>query len=283
MASAAVSMSDLGSTLTSDETDGLYYYVLPEGFSLYRGDNSMTLETTFNNKTTFNNRRPLFLGTKSEAVEQYGMVFELKTDKEYKLLALDEANTMKMIYEDAPDYIQTILERNYGYGKKKKIRNSVNDKDVELSNYLCDMGFDGYAITSMETDFGGSFHEEIMICRPRTLRIIDQITDEIHRDRLMEEERLRKLGETMKEGRRKGRCPSPLDDLDEEEGGGGLFGRFDDGLPSSPHRRPAMFESPPSSPISRHDKLFGGKKSRKIKHQKQRKSAKMRRRKSGRR
>ena len=220
------------------------------------------------------------MGTKSEAVEQYGMVFELKTDKKYELLALDEANTMKMIYEDAPDNIQTILERNYGYGKKKKIRNSVNDKDVELSNYLCDMGFDGYAITSMETDFGGSFHEEVMICRPRTLRIIDQITDEIHRGRLMEEERLRKLGETMKEGRKKGRRPSPRD---EEEGGGGLFGRFDDSPPSSPPRRPAMFESPPSSPISRGGKLFGGKKSRKIKHRNHRKSAKVHRRKSGRR
>ena len=35
----AVSMVDLGSTLQKNEARGLDYYVLPEGFSLYRGDN----------------------------------------------------------------------------------------------------------------------------------------------------------------------------------------------------------------------------------------------------
>jgi hypothetical protein len=152
------------------EKDGLYYYILPAGNNLYRGDDQMSTDSKFIDKYTY-------FGTNKDSVEQYGKVFKIQGGREYKLLALDNEDTINAIYENAPEIIQIILERNYGYNNKIRISTPVSDN--KLSAYLCEKGYDGYAISTMKTDFGGVFHKEVMICNPSGLEIVEQITGEI--------------------------------------------------------------------------------------------------------
>jgi hypothetical protein len=188
------------------------YYELPENYSIYRGDNSLTLGSRFNNK------RPLFFGTSEAAVKQYGMAFEIKTDRIYKLLAIDNQDTIDNIYdsidedididEDQKSDLQKILNRNYG--RTSGIRDSINESDVRLSKYLCKKGFDGYAIKQLKTDAGGFFHEEGMICEPASLQIHKQLTPETERRGKLEEQNIRQHSESLKDSRKKRQPNSSL-------------------------------------------------------------------------
>lgn len=166
-----------------NKKDGLFYYLLPNGNNLYRGDNNMSISSEFSNKITY-------FGTNKDSVEKYGKVFRIRTDRDYYLLALDNKNNIPKIYEDAGKDrrtdVQNILIKNFGYKPGQKldtynlIRTSDNTKtDNILSNYICEKGYDGYATYTMMTVGNGSFHKEVMICKPSGLNIVKQITGEI--------------------------------------------------------------------------------------------------------
>jgi hypothetical protein len=244
------------------------YYELPKDYSIYRGDNSLTLGSRFNNK------RPLFFGTSEEAVKQYGMAFEIITDRIYKLLALDNQDTIDNIYdsidedididEDTKYDLQQILTRNYG--RTSGIRDSKNESDVRLSKYLCKKGFDGYAIKQLKTDAGGLFHEEGMICEPASLQIHKQLTPEKERAGKLEEQNIRKHSESLKQSRKK--RPIYEDEDEDKLPNISLFGSTPvKKVPSISFESPVKqvpsisFESPP--PRKR-----GGKRSRKMKSKK---------------
>jgi hypothetical protein len=110
---------------------------------------------------------------------------------------------MTAIYESAHDYIQSILEKNYGYNNN--IRHSDNDADKTLSRYLCDEGYAGYALLEqMGTDFEGQFHTEIMLCEPNDIvKVHKQITDEKMRLSYIDRDKARKASETVRENRRR--------------------------------------------------------------------------------
>lgn len=166
-------------TPIQNKKDGLFYYLLPVGNNLYRGDDKIRVGDKFKDRVTY-------FGTNKDSVQQYGKVFKIVTDREYKLLALDKVDTIAMIFKDAPDIVKEKLSINYGYKlefdkeKHKLIRTSDNTKtDNIVSDYLCENGYDGYAINNMETAFGGTFHKEVMICKPSGLIIDKELTGEI--------------------------------------------------------------------------------------------------------
>ena len=180
------------------KTEG--FYILPKNSIIYRGDNAIYRE----------NIRELeestFFGHSSEAVDKYGVVFSFRCDKEYKLLALDDYSTISKLYNDAPPDIQTILKENYGYTEdkgRKQRRNSVVEKDRMLVNYICSLGYHGYATDMMENveSVIGDFHREIVLCNPSSLIFNGQITPESEVPRKLDEERLRKISEKDKEKR----------------------------------------------------------------------------------
>ena len=145
------------------ESDGLAYYTIPKGTRLYRGDTDAYHDYLEQGQVTFSPNRSGFFGVQAEGVESYGIIFEFITDKEYVLLALDDDNVMSFLFDNANDKkIKRILRENYGYGGGT--RNSVSGPDNYFSNYLCSLGYNGYALTQTKTDFGGTFHEEIMLC-----------------------------------------------------------------------------------------------------------------------
>jgi len=157
------------------------FYILPERASLYRGDNSIYNKRQHVESIQFDDKITYFCYT-ADAADQYGVVFEFKADKEYKLLALDKPEMMELFYRDSPENIQRILKNRYGF--ISGIRDSIVTFDNELSNYLRDKGYDGYATDFMPTSkvFKNEdgkypqFHQEIMLCHPENLQFFDQIT-----------------------------------------------------------------------------------------------------------
>ena len=246
-------MSDLSIFKNPIAKDGVKYYIFPSGYKLFKANYS-------NEPTPFISGIPSFFGiknTSSEYIElyeeEYGIIFEFVTTKDYKLLALDDKDTQRFLYSTAPDNIKRILKNNYGY--ETGLRDSDGDKDRELANYLCANGYEGYATSKMPTPSGGFFHFELLICSAfEGVQFVQKVTREERCDYLIQKGMLSKHVKSMREKRSRKR-PSP---------------------PSSPSSPPSssgtnLFgsDSPPSSPFAK-KKLFGGKRRKTKRHRKSR-------------
>jgi len=200
-------------TIQKIEENGIYYYIVPEEFPLFKAS------TIYDEKNPRLNLRPsgfYFFGVKNtnpEYIEsyekEYGIIHEFKTLRPYKLLALDEFDTQKYIYENANREIKDILEKNYGYNDKNRQlkRDSESDNDRILSQYLCsNADCDGYAVHNMSTYGVGLFHDEFMICKMDGIEYVQQITrDEEKIQNILQNAELKRHAKEMKESRQKKR------------------------------------------------------------------------------
>lgn len=182
----------------------LKYYIISEGDKLYRGDT----EAHRSNRRDLIPGKKCFFAMNEATAATYGVVLEYTVGREYKLLALDDANTKKHIHKEAPKHIQSILEKNYGY--TSGIRNSVSKPDNELADFLCEQGFEGYAINHMKTDFDGKFHPEAMICDTSGLTFSRTVSSESEIKQFISDEALRNAAPKRKnKSSRKSPSPSP--------------------------------------------------------------------------
>lgn len=164
-----------------------------------------------------------FLTTNPLAAEDYGVVFPLTTDREYKLVALDDASTRESLYQNAPPEIKTILDENYALAG----RDSVFANDVALSKYLCTLGKDGYAMRKMPNrdESRSDFHDELMFCDTSKLivgettstdeeivQIVNRMKDKVNARELRKKRRTKKrsLGEENKTSTTTGMTPKRL-------------------------------------------------------------------------
>jgi hypothetical protein len=172
--------------------DGLFYYILPQGYKLFRGDNSLYFGQGLPLKLTFFSIAP-------GEVEQYGMVFEFELQRPYKLLALDHPTTKEILYENAPLEMRNIMENNYGFHTTR--RNSVGEKDRRLSAYFCENGFEGYATNEMLNvdDAINDFHVEVVLCDPSSAKLVKQITPEEKRVFKIDAVKLRQHGKNQRQ------------------------------------------------------------------------------------
>jgi hypothetical protein len=195
------------------DENGFISYSLPAGSTIYRGDMMIYDKIRRGEPVRFDNNF-VFFSVSPEIVEEYGVVLEFRTTRDYVLLALDNHETLGNLYNNAPPNIQTILERNYGYSvsSNSMLRYSVSKNDKQLSQYLCNLGYDGYATNTMSTDEGGQFHKELMICRPESIEFVRQVTTDETQIRGMEDAvKMRDMGKEMREKRRrKGTSPDSV-------------------------------------------------------------------------
>jgi len=193
-------------TIQKIQENGIYYYILPEGFSLFKATQNydirskgLKLDPTGSYFFGVKNMHPDYIESYEE---EYGIIFEFKTRREYKLLALDEIATQQYIYDVAAPEIQDILVKNYGYNNenRKLVRDSESDKDHILSQYLCSNNYDGYAVHNMSTDRYGLFHDEFMICKMDGIKYVKQITtDEEKIQNILQNAELKRHAKNMKE------------------------------------------------------------------------------------
>ena len=189
------------------EENGINYYIIPVGYSLWKAHKTLSNGPVI----TLKPNRPYFFGLKSmnekyieDYETEYGIIFEFITTREYKLVALDDKLTQTTLYQNAPENIKHILENNYGY--HNNIRKSVSEPDREISQYICSLGYDGYGIHDMKTDnMGGIFHDELMICDASNLEYVGKVTPDNRVQNIKERGRLEKMGKEMEEARKRGR------------------------------------------------------------------------------
>jgi hypothetical protein len=164
---------------TTEPVDGIVYYIIPVGTHLFRGD----IPANYN-RPLDHISGPVFFGQTADVALTYGIPFEYVTKSEMRLLALDQS--MEQIYNNALNdkkskiegepvnvVIPSILKRNYGY--INGIRNSDDAADKKLTKYICER-YPGYATDFMETDFGGVFHREIVICDKNSVDFVQKLT-----------------------------------------------------------------------------------------------------------
>lgn len=189
------------------EENGINYYTIPMGYPVWKAHKTLNLGNTL----ILEPNRPYFFGLKNmnpEYIEsyedEYGVIFEFVTMREYRLISLDDKQTQTTLYQNAPANIKRILENNYGY--HNNLRNSVSGPDREISQYICSLGYDGYAIHDMKTDnMGGIFHDELMICDASDLEYVGKVTPDSRVQNIKERGRLEEMGKEMEEARKRGR------------------------------------------------------------------------------
>jgi hypothetical protein len=167
--------------------------------------------------------------------EAYGVIFEFKMLTPYKLLALDDPATLAKLYKSSPVNIQQILKSNFGFqpdlmSPNSGKRESIGFSDKELARYLCKLGYQGYAIYKMATDFKGSFHPELLICNCQGIQFVKQITSTEKMNKILDDAKLYKISSDMKSDRASNKKQKVNLNLDNDPTfrKGPLFGRDDE-------------------------------------------------------
>jgi hypothetical protein len=200
-------MSDHQIFSTTIEKNGYRYYVVPKDYPLFKALNSF--RNPNNISLILSPNKPYFFGLKNndpeyirDYEEEYGVIFEYVTTEPIELLALDDQRTMNKLYKEAPQDIQKVLEKNYGYYTKSRL--SEADPDRIFSNYLCSIGETGYAIYEMDTDFGGKFHPELLICNANEyVQFIKQVTvDSVRIKEIIEMGKMKQMKSNLEQSRK---------------------------------------------------------------------------------
>jgi hypothetical protein len=194
-----------GRISTITDVDGMAYYIIQPGCPLFKATKrSDTLVLRPGRLSFFGvyNTDPDYIDSYEN---EYGIIFAFETIRPYKLLALDHPATKMALYNKVPESIKKILRRNYGYNTMSGTRDSELNSDLALSQYLCDQGYQGYAISSMETDTG-KFHPEFMICNVDGMRPLGRITNDPRKiANILERGRIDEASRDLKESRTKKR------------------------------------------------------------------------------
>ena len=241
-------------------TNGYDYYEIPKGTLLYRGDTNLYPRFQVPDGPAFFSTAPMF-------VKHYGLLFTFETTMPLKLLALDTKVDYSLFYENAPADVRKILDRNYG--RTSGQRETVYDQDYKLVNYLCSIGFDGYANDRMDVTFDSvvdmydgeeeeedrKFHPEMAICDTTKIKFVEPKKDmsrytqsEIDRALLKKQadKQKRELDEQRKQKTRK---RNPRYD-EREQPTGTSIDAFEPVPSSSGLFQANNYNSPPSSPTS---------------------------------
>lgn len=168
------------------QDDGVSYYYVPIGSNVYRGDTSVFVANDKPPMLQF--RKYEYFAPKPQIAETYGIVSSFTTKRPLKLLALDQPDTFNNLYLNAPAKVQNAFDASFpSMGEK---RNSDVTSDRVIADYICDIGYDGYATGPMpiEETKTGLFHAEMTICEPST--VIDFQSYKVYTDAQIAEKKL---------------------------------------------------------------------------------------------
>ena len=248
------------------EVGGINMYIIPAGTTLYRGDSNFT-DITHPELLKGDYK---FFTPDAEYADKYGIVFEFKTKNELQLVAMDDIS--EQFFTGAPEEIQDILEDNYGYSSHK--RDSVEEKDYKVSQYVCKQGYQGYAANTMEsTGFDDDLNAEIIICNAE--EHVERIQRTTHENKIqskLDELRMRRTERDRVGPRKKARRDT--DDQDKPTSMGALnFGDDEDDEKDGSFVRGSLFGGK-TKKSTKTKKSRKQTKKKKAKTQKKRKSKK---------
>jgi hypothetical protein len=146
----------------SDE-QGNPVYILTYGNFLYRGDENRALPLEYLNDIKW-------FGLDLKNVLEYGYPSQYKLNTNLKLLAIDEINVEHRFFtglrEDMKHKFEIFIRTNNN-GIRERV--SVPQNDYDLCEYICRLGYDGYAMKEMKSDshfyddVNDMFHAEVAL------------------------------------------------------------------------------------------------------------------------
>jgi hypothetical protein len=177
-------------------------FLLEAGTPLFKGDNAKYFDQYKTEGTvSYDDGRPAYFAFEKEVSALYGIIFEFTVEEPIFIVDLGDDDVVSNLYQHAPRKIQKIITEHYGFDPKSgtiKKRDSVHKQDNILSKYLCSIGAKGYVLDKqLETELGGKFHREVMLCDPSTLQFSklvgfskDKQTIEKRKPTMMDEEQI---------------------------------------------------------------------------------------------
>ena len=150
-------------------------FLLEPGTPVFKGDNEKYFDQyKREEKVSYEDGRPAYFAFEKEVSALYGVIFEFSVVEPIFILDLGDEDVVSNLYKHAPPKIQKIITEHYGFNPANgtiTIRDSVHKQDNILSKYLCSIGAKGYVLDKqLETELGGTFHREVMLCDPSTLQ-----------------------------------------------------------------------------------------------------------------
>ena len=239
------------------------YVSIPEGTKLYHGNNFEQ-----GNNILVGDLKYFLINPDHAEDNQYGIMHEFETTIPLNLIRLDDKATQDYLYDTSNKEIQKILERNFGYNNG--IRDSEKYGDAKVAERVCelckDSNYHGYLTDVMNTDMGGRFHPEIVICNPSDkLNFVETVTPPEEGRKIKKDMELKYRGDQEKGYRKK----KPSYGSQEEKSIAPLhigLESYDSptGSSAGPVNTLFGFETPPATPPA----TPGGKKSKKKKSKK---------------
>lgn len=150
----------------------LKLYIIKENTEIYRGDT----DQWYNKKNINIDYEYFTMDFKTANI--YGLVKKYKINHDILLLALDNINNLKVIYEIAPTNVKHAISECFGYtiDNERIIRNSNSKLDKLILSFLCSLNFDGYGANEITLGWDKNFHHEIAICNPNDkIKVIEKI------------------------------------------------------------------------------------------------------------
>jgi hypothetical protein len=150
--------------------------ILPANYILYRSSPSeaRNAKSKINKEPNYLRNLPVFFlyGNNGEQIagNSYGgHVTVYKTTRPLRLLDIANRESISMLLQATKNQIviKSIL-KTFRITNTNIIRFSKMKYDIHVSNLVCRLGFDGYFTGRLRRKYSGTFHQEIMLCKPKT-------------------------------------------------------------------------------------------------------------------
>jgi hypothetical protein len=127
---------------------------------LYRGNSRAN--TSLGNSPTY------FATTRNNA-EIYGTVRSYEVIRNVNLLNMGNVNEVARLMSLAPPAIHNDIVETFNISNGQVKRKSNVEPDRRVAHFICSQGYDGYKAPRLSRKNGGTFHPEIVLCKPRNV------------------------------------------------------------------------------------------------------------------
>lgn len=128
---------------------------------LYRG-NSRPNTTLINS--------PTYFATTHNNAELYGTVRSYEVTRRVNLLNMGNVNEVAKLMSLASPGIYSDIVKTFNISNGHQVkRNSNVEPDLRVARFICSQGYDGYKAPRLSRKNGGTFHSEVVLCKPRDI------------------------------------------------------------------------------------------------------------------
>jgi hypothetical protein len=125
---------------------------------LYRGNSGAN--TTLGNSPTY------FARTLNNAA-LYGTVRSYELKRTVSLFDMGSVNEVAKLMLRAPPPIHKDIVKTFNISNGNVKRTSIPEPDRRVARFICSLGYDGYIAPRLLRKNGGTFHAEVVLCKPR--------------------------------------------------------------------------------------------------------------------